>query len=150
MTQCQDCGRPCGTRHPVGFSGGYYCNECYQKHQSNVLKCIGGLLFLTFAVILTAIVSFTLLKPIAATMGYATAKYTAIGLGIGGCVGYFVLRDIAGRVSGCLFRVSIRLLGFLVYALGVGMLFTVFLCEDQLKSCCGVATDSEVSAKTTN
>jgi len=150
MTQCQDCGCLCGTRHSAGLFGGYYCNECYQKHQSNAWKCIGGVLFLALAAILTAIVSCTLLKQIAALMGYATAKYTAIGLGVGGCVGYFVLRNIAGKVSGCLFRAPIKLLGFLVYALGVGMLIVTFLCEGQLKSCCGVAADSEGSAETTN
>ena len=139
VVQCQDCGRLCGTRHSAGLFGGYYCNECYRKHQSNAWKCIGGVIFLALAAILSAIVSCTVLRHIASSMGFATAKYTAIGLGVGGCIMHFVLRSIAGKVSGCLFRAPIKLLGLMVYALGVGMLILTFLCENQLKACCGVA-----------
>lgn len=148
MAQCQECGCLCGTRHSASMWGGYYCDDCYEKHQSNAMKCIGGIIFLCIAAVLTGVVALLLLKPITASVGYSVARGTAIGIGIGGCIGYFVFRNLAGKTSGCLTRAFFKLVGFLVYALGVGMLIVSIFCNDQLKSCCGVeeaAQNSEIS-----
>ena len=101
---------------------------------------------------MTAIV-FTLfiLKPMAASSGYGTARSVAIGIGIGGIVSYFILRFIANRTSGCLFRMVLKIAGWLLYALGIGLLFSMFLLEDSMKDLMdvkdGIAPVSEVSCE---
>lgn len=135
MEQCFDCGKPCGRRHAVSWMNNedFLCDSCFNKRQTSAVKAFGGFLFLVFAVGLSWVVSLTVLKPIAAASGYDTAKSVAVGLGIGGVILFFILRYVAGRTAGCLFRMVVKLVGFLAYALGVGLLFLTFLMEDQLK-----------------
>lgn len=146
MEQCHECGAPCGKRNPLGWMNNqdFLCDKCARKRQSNGIKAIGGLLFLFFGIALSVIVAITVLKPIAASSGYDTAKGLSIGLGIGGVVLFFVLRYIAGKTSGCLVRMIVKLVGFLSYALGIGLLFLTFLLEGQLKNFVGVK-DSDVN-----
>jgi len=151
MTQCYDCGAPCGKRHPTGWQNEHFwCDKCARKHSKNAVQVIIGILFLAFAAVLTAIVACTILKPIASSSGYGTAKGLAIGFGVGGVVLYFVMRSFAGKVDGCLVRMVVKLLGFFAFALGVGMLIVTFLAEDTLKDCLGVkvANDAPVSEST--
>ena len=149
MEQCYDCGKPCGKRHTIGWMNNqdFLCDSCARKRQSNGIKAFGGFLFLLLAVALSVIVAITVLKPIAASSGYDTAKGLSIGLGIGGVVLFFVFRYIAGKASGCLFRMIIKMVGFIVYALGIGLLFLTFLLEDQFKSLVGV-NDSDNNVAT--
>ena len=149
MEQCCECGAPCGKRHTTGWMNNhdFLCDSCARKRQSNGIKAFFGFLFLLFAVALSVVVAITVLKPIAASAGYATAKGLAIGLGIGGVVLFFVLRYIAGKTSGCLFRMIVKMVGFVAYALGVGLLFLTFLLEGQLKNLVGVkGSDVDFSA----
>lgn len=148
MEQCHECGAPCGKRHPLGWMNNhdFLCDSCARKRQSNGVKAFGGFLFLLFAVALSVIVSITILKPIVSSSGYATAKGLSIGLGIGGVVLFFILRYSAGKTSGCLVRIIIKMVGFIVYALGVGLLFLTFLMEGQFKGLVGVKdSDSNTS-----
>ena len=101
-------------------------------------KAFVGLCFLTVAVVMSVIFACMVLKPTAAASGYDAAKGLAIGVGVGGIVAYFVLRFLANRTSGCLFRMVFKLLAFVLYALGIGLLFTTFLLEDPFKSLLGV------------
>ena len=87
---------------------------------------------------MSAIVTLTVLKPIAAASGYDTARGVSIGLGIGGVILFFVFRYIAGKTNGCLFRMIVKLIGFLAYALGIGLLFVTFLLNEQFKGLMGV------------
>ena len=140
MEQCYDCGKPCGKRHTIGWMNNhdFLCDSCARKRQSNGIKAFFGFLFLLFAVGLSVVVAITVLKPIAASSGYATTKGLSIGLGVGGVVLFFVLRYVAGKASGCIFRMIVKMAGFIVYALGIGLLFMTFLMEDQFKTLVGV------------
>ena len=144
MAQCYDCGAPCGRRHTTGWMNNhdFLCDKCARKRQSNAVKAVGGFLFLMFAVALSVVVTLTVLKPIAAASGFETAKGVSIGLGIGGVVLFFVLRHIAGKTSGCLVRMIVKMAGFAVYALGIGLLFLTFLMGEQFKSLMGVKDSS--------
>ena len=104
-------------------------------------------MFLFFAVVLSCIVAVTVLKPIAASSGYAAAKGLSIGLGIGGVVLFFVLRYIAGKTDGCLTRMLVKTIGFIAYALGVGLLFVTCLLEGHLKALVGVE-DAKIDVST--
>ena len=155
MEQCYDCGKPCGRRHTIGWMNNqdFLCDSCARKRQSNAVKAFGGFLFLIVAVALSVVVTLTVLKPIAATSGYDTARGVAIGLGIGGVVLFFVFRYIAGKTNGCLFRMIVKFVGFVAYALGVGLLFLTFLLNESFKGLMGVkdtannAAAEEVSAQ---
>ena len=140
MVQCCDCGKPCGRRHSNGWMNNseFLCDSCARKRASNGIKAFGGFLFLLFAVLLSVVVALFVLKPIAMASGYDTAKSVAIGIGVSGVVLYFILRYIAGKATGCLFRMLVKLIGFLLYTLGVGMLFITFLLEDQFKGLVGL------------
>ena len=140
MVQCCECGKPCGRRHTIGWmnNSDFLCDSCARKRASNGIKAFGGFLFLCFAVLLSIVVAMTVVKPIAATSGYDMAKSVGIGIGIGGVVLYFVLRYVSGKITGCLFRMIVKFIGFLLYTLGVGMLFITFLLEDQFKSLIGI------------
>ena len=48
------------------------------------------------------------------------------------------LVSVAGKATGCLFRMIAKFIGFILYALGVGLLFITFLLEDQFKGLVGV------------
>jgi len=148
MVQCHECGAPCGKRHPLGWMNNhdFLCDKCARKRQSNGIKAFGGFLFLLFAVALSVVVAITVLKPIATSSGYDTAKGLSIGLGIGGVVLFFVLRYIAGKTDGCLVRMIVKLVGFISYALGVGLLFLTFLMEGQLKNLVGVKDSNNNAA----
>ena len=74
----------------------------------------------------------------------------SIGLGICGVVLFFVLRYIAGKTDGCLVRMIIKIVGFVVYALGVGLLFMTFLLEGQLKILVGENDSPEDCAAIAN
>ena len=140
MEQCYECGKPCGRRHSIGWMNNseFLCDSCARKRTSNGIKAFGGFLFLLFAVLLSIAITLLVLKPIAAASGYDTAKSAAIGIGIGGVVLYFTLRYVAGKATGCLFRMIAKFIGFILYALGVGLLFITFLLEDQFKGLVGV------------
>lgn len=135
MAQCCKCGKPCGRRHSNGWMNNseFLCDSCARKCASNGIKAFGGFLFLLFAVLLSVVVALFVLKPIAASSGYDTAKSVAIGIGVGGVLLYFILRYIAGKATGCLFRMVVKFVGFILYSLGVGLLFITFLLEDQFK-----------------
>ena len=62
---------------------------------------------------------------------------------------YFIFRFIADRTKGCLVRMIVKLVGFLAYALGVGLLFFTFLMEKTFKTFLGV-TDSSNGATIEN
>ena len=79
--------------------------------------------------------------------GYDAARGVSIGLGIGGVVLFFVLRYVAGKTKGCLFRMLVKMVGFVAYALGIGLLFLTFLLGGQFKSLLGVK-DSNSNATT--
>lgn len=144
MVQCYDCGAPCGKRHPTGWRNEHFwCDACARKHSSNAFQCFIGMLFLGFSAILTGIVSCTGLRMVATQFGYGTAKIVALGLGFGGVVLYFVFRTIAGKTNGCLFRMLVKFVGFILFALGVGMLIVVFLAEGTFKECVGVEKATE-------
>ena len=149
MEQCYECGKPCGRRHTIGWMNNhdFLCDSCARKRQSNGIKAFGGFLFLLFAVALSVVVALKVLGPIATASGYDTAKGVSIGLGIGGVVLYFIFRYFAGKASGCLFRMIVKMVGFIVYALGIGLLFLTFLLENQFKSLVGVK-DSDNTAAT--
>ena len=103
------------------------------------------------AVALSVIVILTVLKPIAATSGYDTARGASIGLGIGGVILFFVFRYIAGKANGCLFRMIVKLIGFLAYALGIGLLFVTFLLNEQFKGLMGIKdTPSNAASEEAN
>ena len=144
MAQCYDCGAPCGRRHTTGWMNNhdFLCDKCARKRQSNAVKAVGGFLFLMFAVALSVVVTLTVLKPIAAASGFEVAKGVSIGLGIGGVVLFFVCRYIAGKTSGCLIRMIVKVAGFAAYALGIGLLFLTFLMGEQFKSLMGVKDSS--------
>lgn len=144
MEQCCECGAPCGKRHTTGWMNNhdFLCDKCARKRQSNAVKAFGGFLFLVFAVALSVVTTLTVLKPIAVASGYDTAKGVSIGLGVGGVVLFFVFRYIAGKTSGCLFRILIKIVGFVVYALGIGLLFLTFLLDEQFKGLMGVKDSS--------
>lgn len=147
MEQCYECGKPCGRRHPMGWMNNqdFLCDSCASKRQSGAIKAAGGFLFLVFAVALSVAMAIGVLKPIATNSGYDTAKGISIGLGVGGVVLFFILRYVAGKASGCLIRMIAKLVGFVAYALGIGLLFLTFLLNDQFKSLVGVV-DSNVNA----
>ena len=152
MEQCYDCGAPCGRRNPVSGifnNNDFLCDKCARKRLSNGVKAFGGFLFLGLGLGLSAIVISTVLKPIAASSGYGSARGLSIGLGIGGVVLYFIFRFIADRTKGCLVRMIVKLVGFLAYALGVGLLFFTFLMEKTFKTFLGV-TDSSNGATIEN
>ena len=144
MVQCYECGKPCGRRHTIGWmnNSDFLCDNCARKRTSNGIKAFGGFLFLLFAVLLSVIVALFVLKPMAVASGYGMAKSAAIGIGIGGVVLYFILRYVAGKATGCLFRMLVKLIGFLLYTLGVGMLFITFLLEDQFKGLVGLEREN--------
>ena len=144
MEQCYDCGAPCGRRHTIGWmnNSDFLCDSCARKRMSNGVKAFGGFQFLFLGVVLSVVVAMNVLKPIAAVSGYGTAKGVAIGIGVGGVVLYFVFRYVAGKTTGCLFRMIIKTVGFFAYALGIGLLFVTFLIEGQLKNLIGV-TESD-------
>ena len=146
MEQCYECGAPCGKRHPISWMNNedFLCDSCARKRQKGFVKALGGFMFLLFAVALSVVVAITVLKPIAASYGYDTAKGLSIGLGIGGVVLFFVLRYIAGKTNGCLVRMAVKTVGFIAYAMGVGLLFLTVLLEGQLKNLIGVK-DSEIN-----
>jgi len=152
MAQCYDCGAPCGKRHTTGWMNNhdFLCDKCARKRQSNAIKAFGGFVFLLFAVALSVGVAIGVLKPIAASAGYDAAKGLAIGLGIGGVVLFFILRYIAGKTDGCFVRMIVKLVGFVSYALGVGLLFLTFLLEGQLKSLVGENDSPEDCAAIAN
>ena len=83
----------------------------------------------------------------AASSGYAAAKSMAIGVGVGGVIAYFILRFIANRTSGCLFRMVLKIVGWLLYTLGIGLLVTTFLLEDSLKKLIDVKENSAPAAE---
>lgn len=146
MEQCYDCGAPCGRRHAVSgiFNNhDFLCDKCARKRQSNGGKAFLGFLFLGLAVGLSAVVICTVLKPIAASSGYGSARGLSIGLGIGGVILYFIFRFIADKTKGCLLRMIVKLVGFLAYALGVGLLFFTFLMEEPFKTFLGVKDSSD-------
>lgn len=145
MEQCYDCGAPCGRRHSLGWMNNqdFLCDKCARKRQSNGVKAFGGFLFLGLGLGLSAVIATTVLKPIAATSGYDAAKGMSIGLGIGGVVLFFIFRYIAGKTNGCLFRMIVKLVGFLAYALGVGLLFFTFLMEGQFKTFLGIKDSND-------
>lgn len=150
MEQCYDCGAPCGRRHSVGGifnNNDFLCDKCASKRQSNAVKAFGGLLFLGLGLGLSAVVISTVLKPIAVSSGYGSARGLSIGLGIGGVVLYSIFRFIADKTKGCLFRMIVKLVGFLAYALGVGLLFFTFLMEGTFKTLLDV-TDSKSDVQT--
>ena len=152
MEQCYDCGAPCGRRHSVSGifnNNDFLCDKCARKRQSNGVKAFWGFLFLGLGLGLSAVVISTVLKPIAASSGYGSARGLSIGLGIGGVVLYFIFRFIADRTKGCLVRMIVKLVGFLAYALGVGLLFFTFLMEKPFKTFLGV-TDSSNGATIEN
>ena len=140
MEQCYECGKPCGRRHTIGWMNNqdFLCDSCFSKRQSGAIKAFGGFLFLLFAVALSVVVAIFVLKPIASASGYDVARGVSIGLGIGGVVLFFVLRYVAGKTKGCLFRMLVKMVGFVTYALGVGLLFLTFLLSDQFKNLMGV------------
>ena len=140
MEQCCECGKPCGRRHALGWMNNqdFLCDSCARKRQSVAIKAFGGFLFLLFAVLLSVVIAITVLKPIVVASGYDTAKGISIGLGIGGVILFFILRYVAGKTKGCLFRMIVKMVGFVTYALGIGLLFLTFLLEDQFKSLVGV------------
>lgn len=139
MIQCYDCGAPCGKRHPTGWRNEHFwCDKCARKHTSNAFQVFIGVLFLAFSAIVTGIVGCTVLRPIAQASGYATAKFVAIGMGLGGIVLFVLFRIVAGKVSGCMARMLVKLIGFLAFALGVGMLVVTFMLENSLKGMLGV------------
>ena len=145
MVQCNDCGAPCGRRNSVGgiFNNNVFlCDKCARKRLSNGVKAFGGFLFLCLGVGLSAVVICTVLKPIATSSGYDRARGLSIGLGIGGVVLYFIFRFIADKTKGCLVRMIVKFVGFIAYALGVGLLFFTFLMEKPYKTLLGVKDPS--------
>ena len=145
MATCVDCGRICGTRHTVGWrpDSGYLCSKCASKRQSNAFKVILGVIFLAFAAVLSGVVVMTVIKPIVASQGFDLGKYVAIGLGVGGIVIYVITRALTNRISGCFFRLVLKLVGFVFYALGVGLLIIVFLLSGEFKDMVGATPNNE-------
>lgn len=151
MEQCYDCGAPCGRRNPVSglFNNNtFLCDKCARKRVSNGVKAFSGFLFLCLGVVLSAVVSCTVLKPIAASSGYDCARGLSIGLGIGGVVLHFISRFIADRTKGCLVRMIVKFVGFIAYALGVGLLIVTFLIEEPFKTLLGVKDPSSSDTTT--
>lgn len=139
MAICNECGRVCGYRHPVNmFSESYLCNSCFKEHQSNQWKVIGGMIFLAISAIATGVYMNMVAAPIANACGYATAKNVSVAIAIAGVAGYIPMKSIAGRASGCLWRVFLRLAGFILYALGFGLLIAIFLLSDAFRSGLGI------------
>ena len=155
MIQCEDCGAPCGTLYPASHgifnNGRFVCGKCHRARQSNAIKAFGGFWFLAGAVVTAIVFTLFILKPMAASSGYDTARSVAIGIGIGGIVSYFILRFIANRNSGCLFRMVLKIAGWLLYTLGIGLLVSTFVLEDSMKGLMGVkdgaAPVAEVSSE---
>lgn len=155
MVQCEDCGAPCGTLYPASqgiFNNGrFVCGKCHRARQSKAIKAFWGFWFLFCAVIVASIFILYILKPMAASSGYAAAKSMAIGVGVGGVIAYFILRFIANRTSGCLFRMVLKIAGWLLYTLGIGLLVSTFVLEDSMKGLMGVkdgaAPVAEVSSE---
>ena len=155
MTQCEDCGAPCGTLYPASqgiFNNGrFVCGKCHRARQTKAIKAFWGFWFLFCAVISAIVFTLYILKPMAASSGYAAAKGVAVGVGIGSVIAYFILRFIANRTSGCLFRMALKIAGWLLYTLGIGLLFSMFLLEDSMKDLMdvkdGIAPVSEVSCE---
>lgn len=148
MEQCYDCGKPCGKRHTIGWMNNhdFLCDSCARKRQSNAVKAFGGFMFLFFAVALSIGVSIGVFKPMAMSSGFDAVRSASIGLGVGGIVLFFILRFVAGKTSGCLFRLVVKLVGFVAYALGIGLLFLTFLLEDQFKSLVGLEDAADKAA----
>ena len=143
MEQCVDCGEPCGKRHPTGLGAKtYLCDSCARKRANGKVQCVVGLIFLLFGAALSAVVTMTVLHPLAADSGYGAARGLAIGIGIGGVVLYFVLRSVAGRIDGCLLRMIVKFIGSISLATGIVMLFLTFLLEDQFKDMLGVKANA--------
>ena len=153
MVQCDDCGAPCGRRNRVDgiFNNDrFLCDKCASKRRSDGLKAFGGFLFLCLGVGLSAVVICTVLKPIAASYGYDCARGLSIGLGVGGVVLYFIFRFIADKTKGCLVRMIVKFVGFIAYALGVGLLFFTFLMGKQFKTFLGVKDPSSDATTESN
>lgn len=137
MVQCHDCGALCGKNNPTSWrNDSFWCNKCARKHRSNAIAVIKGLIFLAFSAVVTGVIAATVLKSIGKVFGYNGVSIAAIGLGVGGVVLYFVMRTIAARTDGCLARMFIKLLGFLAYAMGVGMIIMSIFLRDQLRELC--------------
>lgn len=145
MATCVDCGRLCGTRHTVGWrpDSGYLCPKCASKRQSNAFKVILGVIFLAFAAILSSIVVMTVIKPIVGAQGFDFGRNIALGIGVGGIVIYVLTRFATNRISGCFFRMLLKFVGFVFYALGVGLLIIIFLLSGEFKDMVGAAPSNE-------
>lgn len=144
MATCYDCGAPCGKRHPTGWRNEHFwCDKCARKHAGAVGQLILAFIFLAFSAIVTAIVCCTVLRPLVPSLGYGVVKSIAIGMGVGGVVLFLMLRAIAARTNGCLLRMLVKFVGFLLFALGVGMLISVFLGESTFKDCLGVEKEAK-------
>ena len=143
MATCYDCGAPCGKRNPTGWRNEHFwCDRCARKHANSAVQLILGIIFLAFSAIVTAIVCCTVFRPLVPSLGYGTVKVLAIGSGVGGVVLFMVLRSVAARTDGCLFRMLVKFVGFLLLALGVGLLITVFLAESTFKASLGVEKEA--------
>lgn len=79
-----------------------------------------------------------MLRGLAGVIGYDATRIATVALGIGGIVGFFVLRKVAGNIDGCLVRMLTKLVGWLVYAAGIGLLILSLFLGDQFKACLGV------------
>lgn len=146
MVQCEDCGAPCGTLYPASqgiFNNGrFVCAKCHRARQSKAIKAFWGFWYLTCAVVASIVFAVYVLKPMAAYSGYDAARSLAIGVGVAGVIVYFILRFLANRTSGCLPRMVLKIVGWLLYTLGIGLLVTTFLLEDSLKKLIDVKENS--------
>lgn len=137
MAQCEDCGAPCGKLYPASqglFNNGrFVCGKCHRARMSKAKQAFVGFWFLTCAVAVSIAFTVYVLKPMAASSGYDAARSMSIGVGVVGVIAYFIFRFIANRTSGCLPRMVLKIAAWLLYALGIGLLFTTFLLEDSMK-----------------
>ncbi len=150
MVQCDNCGAPCGRRHPTAAFDWrcerFLCDKCAREQAKTAGRIVLGVIFLAFSAVLTAAFLATVLQPLALVSGYSVAKGVAIGTGVGCIVFYFVLRYVSGRVKGCvgcLVRLLSKVIGLMAYALGIGLLIVAFLCEDTLKEAISDGQPSE-------
>jgi len=146
MTQCEECGAPCGTRYKKNQNGGYLCEKCYQKSQKETQSVVLVIIGLIICCVVGSAIALPLLKvisPIANKVGYNIASVTALAFGVILLVGSIVTRFIRKKKHGFV-RFILLLVMFLMFSTGLVLIISCFYQDGKiLKSSWGMEVEQQ-------